>query len=344
MHRSIQHVNFNPITFFRCNCAFQTKKQFMMGIWKPSIVAIIMVILERVFQCSRVNAFRVSSVSIKAHHGIDTSSLRQWANMHQSPPASKPISFRRNITIRKMCGLVAAVEDHWSSTPSTEKTNLLDPKILLEATRLLDHRGPDGHQIHHSQEDSPCQWGMGHTRLAIVDPSNRNADMPFALHFDDDRTIHLAANGEIYNHETLYNSMSKEGWSFERISGSDCEVIAHAYAKYGGPKAVEMLDGMFAFVVFEEDDTTKEIRRVFAARDPVGIKPLYYGMSGSSYVFASELKALVNHVDVDTVVAIPAGHYWTPETGLVCYYNPEWLRNVRFMSTLRSSSAFSDIM
>jgi asparagine synthase (glutamine-hydrolysing) len=173
---------------------------------------------------------------------------------------------------------------------------------------------------------------MGHTRLAIVDPSNRKADMPFALPFDGDRTIHLAANGEIYNHETLYNSLVADGWTFERISGSDCEVIAHAYAKYGGPKAVTCLDGMFAFVVFEEDNRTGEIRQAFAARDPVGIKPLYYGKSGSSFVFASELKALVGHVDAETVVAMPPGHYWTPDTGLVCFYNPEWLRKVRLFS------------
>lgn len=164
---------------------------------------------------------------------------------------------------------------------------------------------------------------MGHTRLAIVDPENRKADMPFQLEFDD-RTIHLAANGEIYNHEALYHEM-KDPYPLQ--SHSDCEVIGHAYAKYGGPKAVSMLDGMFAFVIFEEIDG--EIKQAFAARDPVGIKPLYYGKTKQgSYVFASELKALVGHVDPSTVVLVPAGHYWTPEEGLVCYYNPDWLRKV----------------
>lgn len=261
------------------------------------------------------DAVRRSSFSVKIpRHGGSTTSSRH--------------------TARRMCGLVAAVDDVWSpigtyfESQSNERTPLLDPEILLRATRLLDHRGPDGHRIHHSDADAPVHWGMGHTRLAIVDPSNRKADMPFALPFDGDRTIHLAANGEIYNHETLYADMVAEGWSFGRSSGSDCEVIAHAYAKYGGPKAVERLDGMFAFVVFEEDTTTGEIRHAFAARDPVGIKPLYYGKSGPSFVFASELKALVGHVDAETVVAMPPGHYWTPEKGLVCYYNPEWLRVV----------------
>jgi len=183
---------------------------------------------------------------------------------------------------------------------------------------------------------------MGHTRLAIVDPSNRKADMPFNLKFESTgKTIHLAANGEIYNHEGLYDAMSSGGdgvdggrpWPHERISGSDCEVIAHAYGRYGGPKAASMLDGMFAFVVFEEDHETGQVK-AFAARDPVGIKPLYYGRTAcpegkegeaAAYVFSSELKALVGHVDPSTVVALPPGHYWTPETGMVRYYDPDWL-------------------
>jgi len=179
---------------------------------------------------------------------------------------------------------------------------------------------------------------MGHTRLAIVDPTNRFADMPFNLSFKTkrgDKIIHLAANGEIYNHNLIYKDLvAKEGWNHDRISGSDCEVIAHAFAQYGGPKTAASLDGMFAFVVFEEDVATGEVK-AFAARDPVGIKPLYYGRTkctsnkddAAAYVFASELKSLVGHVDPSTVVAIPPGHYWTPEEGLVCYYNPEWLRN-----------------
>ena len=160
---------------------------------------------------------------------------------------------------------------------------------------------------------------------------------PFNLTLNGKR-VHLAANGEIYNHNSLYQKLcsSPGGWSEKRISGSDCEVIAHAYAKKGGPAAVRELDGMFAFVIFEECEETGKIK-TFAARDPVGIKPLYYGRThaatdsgeGDSYgwVFSSELKALVGHVDPATVVALPPGHYWTPEEGMVRYYDPEWLMN-----------------
>jgi asparagine synthase (glutamine-hydrolysing) len=107
---------------------------------------------------------------------------------------------------------------------------------------------------------------------------------------------------------------------------------------------------MFAFVVLEQDDTDGTITSVLAARDPVGIKPLYFGRllsnndSSSSYAFASELKALVGLVDPATVVAIPPGHYWTPETGLQCYYNPDWLRKVRKSSNSRLSTISREIL
>mmetsp|Transcript_12988 Transcript_12988/g.14864 ORF Transcript_12988/g.14864 Transcript_12988/m.14864 type:complete len:650 (+) Transcript_12988:142-2091(+) len=244
---------------------------------------------------------------------------------------------------REMCGLVAAIDDIWSNSNSVTRKDIpiLSKDTMSKAAQILQHRGPDGMQVSTGivgKEGSANQarWSMGHTRLAIVDPSNRLADMPFNLSFKTekgDKIIHLAANGEIYNHNSIYKDMvTKEGWKHDRISGSDCEVIAHAYAKFGGPKTVSMLDGMFAFVIFEEDVKTGKVK-AFAARDPVGIKPLYYGRTKSSnnndaaYVFASELKALVGHADPSTIVAIPPGHYWTPEEGLQCYYNPEWLRN-----------------
>eukprot|EP00533_Pseudo-nitzschia_delicatissima_P009427 CAMPEP_0116087484 /NCGR_PEP_ID=MMETSP0327-20121206/5388_1 /TAXON_ID=44447 /ORGANISM="Pseudo-nitzschia delicatissima, Strain B596" /LENGTH=1186 /DNA_ID=CAMNT_0003578555 /DNA_START=81 /DNA_END=3641 /DNA_ORIENTATION=- len=249
---------------------------------------------------------------------------------------------------REMCGLVAAIDDIWTTRAAGTTRGAIpildDREALRQTTRILDHRGPDGYEISTGtvggSVDSPdhARWSMGHTRLAIVDPSNRFADMPFNLKFRTgaegaEKIVHLAANGEIYNHDDIYKKMvAEDGWDHDRISGSDCEVIAHAFAKYGGPKAAAMLDGMFGFVAFEEDVQTGKIT-AFAARDPVGIKPLYYGRTKGSadeagaYVFSSELKALVGHADPETVVAIPPGHYWTPEEGLTCYYNPEWLRN-----------------
>jgi len=266
---------------------------------------------------------------------------------------------------REMCGLVAAIDDIW--TPKSAGTSrdgipiLDDREALRQTTRILDHRGPDGYQISTGtiggdvDSQNHARWSMGHTRLAIVDPSNRSADMPFNLKFrtgveGSEKIVHLAANGEIYNHENIYQKMvDTDGWDHDRISGSDCEVIAHSYAKHGGPKTAAMLDGMFAFVVFEEDVQTGKVN-AFAARDPVGIKPLYYGRTKSSknnddaaaYVFSSELKALVGHADPDTVAVIPPGHYWTPEEGLVCFYNPEWLRNEDYAPWEEQSHSVTD--
>lgn len=241
-----------------------------------------------------------------------------------------------------MCGLVAAIDDVWSR-PKDVRGNiplLTDTDVLRRTSAILAHRGPDGTHVSQGlvgEGIHKARWSMGHTRLAIVDPSNRFADMPFNLSFktaSGDKIIHLAANGEIYNHEKVYQQLVADGWDQKRISGSDCEVIGHAYAKYGGPKTATMLDGMFAFVVFEEDVKTGTVK-AFCARDPVGIKPLYYGRTtcskaseeAAAFVFSSELKALMGHAEASTVVAIPPGHYWSPDGGLVCFYNPEWLRN-----------------
>lgn len=170
---------------------------------------------------------------------------------------------------------------------------------------------------------------MGHQRLAIVDPDSHAADMPFLLDFGGDK-YRLVANGEIYNHEAVYNELvSKHGWGYDKISKSDCETIAHACAALGPEVAVTKLDGMFAFVLLKEGGSDGTAPVAFAARDPVGIKPLYYAETkDGAMAFASELKALVGHVVPGTVRQLPPGHYWTPETGEVRYHKPEWNFNV----------------
>lgn len=280
----------------------------------------------------------INNVVAKNAFGLD-----QSGDLKQTLRQSKPL----------LCGLIAAIDDIWNSDGSASSTpkefgdvpllNEYDREsnYLLETSKLLHHRGPDGMTVASGMLgeglSAKARWSMGHTRLAIVDPNNRKADMPFQLNFDvngEKKVIKLAANGEIYNHEKVYSDLvENDGWDHERLSHSDCEVIAHSFAKNGGVATAKKLDGMFAFVIFEENETTGTVK-AFAARDPVGIKPLYYGRKSasddeskaSSYIFSSELKGLVGQVDPSTVVAIPPGHYWTPEEGLVCYYNPDWLR------------------
>lgn len=228
----------------------------------------------------------------------------------------------RSAAGRRWCGFVAAIGTG-SDVPLLTSRSVLD-----QTTAKLEHRGPDGrHLAQGSTTNNNTQWSMGHQRLAIVDPDSRAADMPFVLEFGD-MSYKLVANGEIYNHATLYEELrNQHGWTHERQSHSDCEVIAHACACLGPEVAVQKLDGMFAFTLFTEDK--KGDISVFAARDPVGIKPLYHAVDDkSTHVFSSELKALVGHVDPASVQAIPAGHYWTPSGGLVRYHSPEWLYGI----------------
>lgn len=248
--------------------------------------------------------------------------------LRSSTPAQSTVN-----NAKRQCGLLAAVDNIWSPnyTEPSKASILTDEYTLRAATGTMIHRGPDGRhtargELNHS---ASANWVMGHQRLAIVDPDSHAADMPFLLTFhpgtDKEKKVKLAANGEIYNHKKLYNKIVAEyGWDQDRISASDCEVIAHACAAMGPEEAVKHLDGMFAFCLFEEGADGKPAT-AFAARDPVGIKPLYYGNTeDGAWVFASELKALVGHVVPTSVTAIPPGHYWTPQTGLVRYHSPEW--------------------
>jgi asparagine synthase (glutamine-hydrolysing) len=120
----------------------------------------------------------------------------------------------------------------------------------------------------------------------------------------------MVHNGEIYNHQQLRETVLKNH-TFR--TKSDSEVIVHLYEKFGN-EFVSLLDGDFAFVVVDGDD-------FIAARDPMGVKPLYYGMDdrGRMY-FASEMKPLADQCK--TFSTFPPGHYYTPATGFVKYYNP----------------------
>ena len=186
--------------------------------------------------------------------------------------------------------------------------------------------------------------------MAIVDPLSSTADMPFLLNFGKENggNVKLVANGEIYNHKSVYQQLvNNHGWNHPRQSHSDCEVIAHAVACVGPEQAARMLDGMFAFVSLREldNDNGDETSAVelFAARDPVGIKPLYIGVSADdTYIAASELKALVGHVVPGTVQAVPAGHYWTPSTGMVRYHEPVWLYDDTYAPWLTQNDEPSD--
>ena len=148
---------------------------------------------------------------------------------------------------------------------------------------------------------------LGHQRLAIVDPT-ATADQPFTYASDSaDWRAHaadaaapkavLVANGEIYNHGSILASLGDEGYDLGRVkSSSDCEAIIHNYLARGPRRAVEDLSGMYAIVLIDEAGGPGTGRpSLLAARDRVGIKPLYWARDahGSPLAFASELKTLV---------------------------------------------------
>jgi asparagine synthase (glutamine-hydrolysing) len=144
----------------------------------------------------------------------------------------------------------------------------------------LAHRGPDGNG---NYVKGPV--GLGHTRLSIIDLAT--GAQPIA---NEDQSVWVVYNGEIYNFQKLREELLAKGHKFRTTT--DTEVIVHLYEEYG-VKCLSMLRGMFTFALWDEKEQT-----LFLARDRVGIKPLYYIDTGKALVFGSEIKALLVNPDV----------------------------------------------
>ncbi|MFQ5510882.1 MAG: asparagine synthase (glutamine-hydrolyzing) [Candidatus Krumholzibacteriia bacterium] len=159
--------------------------------------------------------------------------------------------------------------------------------VVRAMTATLAHRGPDG-EGHHLWSDDGVAVGLGHRRLSIIDLSDAGRQ-PMA---NADGTVWVIHNGEVYNFRELRSELEALGYRFR--SKTDTEVILHAYEAWGSG-CVERLQGMFAFAVWDQGR-----RRLFLARDRVGIKPLYYAVRGGALLFASEMKALLQDPALDT--------------------------------------------
>jgi asparagine synthase (glutamine-hydrolysing) len=147
---------------------------------------------------------------------------------------------------------------------------------LVQMARTLVHRGPDGEGI----------WvdgnvGLAHRRLAVIDLSAQ-AGQPMC---NEDGSVWITFNGEIYNFQELHQDLEKQGHTFR--THSDTEVIVHAYEEYGR-ECLERLRGMFAFAIWDN-----RTRILFCARDRVGKKPFFYFLGSDRFLFASEIKALL---------------------------------------------------
>jgi asparagine synthase (glutamine-hydrolysing) len=155
--------------------------------------------------------------------------------------------------------------------------------VLERATQSLAHRGPDdsGTVILHDSVRGPVEIGLGNRRLAILDLSLL-AHQP--MH-DPDTGNWIIYNGEIYNFRDIRQELEQAGTKF--VSHSDTEVLLKAYARWGD-KCLPKFRGMFAFAIWDARQ-----HHLFLARDPMGIKPLYYAESGSYFLFASEVRTIL---------------------------------------------------
>lgn len=167
------------------------------------------------------------------------------------------------------------------------------PAELLPAMlRVLEHRGPDDRRVH-----AEPGAGLGTARLAIIDLAG--GQQPMA---NEDGSLWVAFNGEIYNHRALRPPLEAKGHRFR--TRSDTEVILHLFEE-AGEGCVESLRGMFAFAIWDA-----RRRRLFLARDRLGKKPLYYWQRDGLFLFASEPKALLCHPGVARSVDWEAFHHY----------------------------------
>ncbi len=187
-----------------------------------------------------------------------------------------------------MCGILAII-------------GKVDKDRAQQLSKRQRHRGPDEWGMHQAENG----YILTHERLSIIDLNTgtqpiQGTDSAWVMH-----------NGEIYNHMELREELPNHQFR----TTCDSEVIVHLYEEKGYDFC-NLLDGVFAFVLVDGD-------KFMAGRDPIGVKPMYYGKDkeGRMY-FSSEMKAICDQCEY--MEAFPPGHYYTPESGFVKYFNPEW--------------------
>jgi asparagine synthase (glutamine-hydrolysing) len=191
----------------------------------------------------------------------------------------------------EMCGIVGA----WRA-----EANILSR--IETASALLRHRGPDGYG---RLDVENCK--SAHLRLSIVDVAGGAQPL-----FSEDFQTALLYNGEIYNHRALCGELKK---SHTFATASDGEPLLHLYEDIG-PQAISRLRGMFAIAIWQP-------KRLLLARDPIGIKPLYWARDGATIYFGSELKAVQKLCAPALIEEFPPGHYFTSDEGLVQFWELE---------------------
>lgn len=175
-----------------------------------------------------------------------------------------------------MCGIAGLLY--------TDTHRPADASTLRRMGNAIAHRGPDGEGVFHRRN-----VGLIHRRLAIIDLAGGNQPIG-----NEDESIQIVFNGEIYNYRELREQLISKGHRFR--TQSDTEVIVHLYEEHG-EDCVRLLRGMFAFALWDENQ-----RRLLLARDHVGQKPLYVYHDEEKLLFGSELKAILAHPNVDRTI------------------------------------------
>jgi len=161
-----------------------------------------------------------------------------------------------------------------------DKAQRIDREVLSDMNRQISHRGPDDEGFFVNRN-----VGLAMRRLSIIDI--RTGHQPLS---NEDGSMWIVFNGEIYNHSELRNDLISRGHRYR--TQSDTETIVHLYEEYG-KNCVQYLRGMFAFAIWNGAR-----RSLFIARDRLGIKPLYYRYQGDTFLFGSEIKAILNYSNV----------------------------------------------
>ncbi|MFC2056722.1 asparagine synthase (glutamine-hydrolyzing) [Chloroflexota bacterium] len=171
-----------------------------------------------------------------------------------------------------MCG-IAGIANRDTIKP-------VERRSLKLMTDIINHRGPDdeGYYI-------DGNIGLGHKRLSIIDLKTGHQPMS-----NEDGTVWIVLNGEIYNYLELRQELLIKGHDFK--TNSDTEVVIHLYEEYG-TRCIDRLNGMFAFSIWDKNN-----KKLFAARDRLGIKPFYYNFDSQSFVFSSEIKAILKYPNI----------------------------------------------
>ena len=177
-----------------------------------------------------------------------------------------------------------------------------DPQLVKELSKRMSHRGADESDLHIMENGSI----LASERMSIIDLHSGKQPI------QGSKNAWMVHNGEIYNHQELREGILKQH-TFK--TKSDSEVIVHFYEEFGYDFC-NLLDGDFAFIVVDGDD-------YIAGRDPIGVKPLYYGLDERGRIyFSSEMKSIADQCK--SFSTFPPGHYYTAKTGFVKYYEPEY--------------------